>query len=601
MAQSIFSHVCFSKSIRNTAHYFCYGLPSNFWIKQVSSTRSNIRDFSSHGCFIRQPKSIKLIDGLSKNIVFIPPFYSGSFHIQIRLKYIRKDPKPSALLKKLQNPHKTSVENKNEVDYSRDESKNPSDTVSNVVSEEINGNSGKLQRKLQKRNNNSFENKTDVEYSKDIHKSSSNINTDLIFEGNNKNSDKLQKLNKKSFENKTDVGYSKEVHKSSNKIRPNFIPEDNNKSSDGLKRKWQKSNRNSDENKTNLGYSKELPKISISTSSDSISENNNKDADRNFEKIVNYRANLNKKLESNDTNLCYNVTTYQDKTSLNTDSKVIADPYPDDSQDDVESTENSETYTIEACSSPYLLICYDLELCDGSMAGEIYQLGATTRNSKFSTNILPEGSIDERVTKHCGGISVLNKANGQRCLMRRGDILNSTTGKEGLNSFVEWIKTTKRLGEYDNVVLCAHGALDMPVLINNLAKVHLLDEFRSVVDRFVNTEEYFVNKFPEGRKLGISSMYKKLFDQKLKNAHDALEDATALYRLMVKTSQINRKENGKNTDGEDFIHEILQKSVTVSVAEKIVVERIKRSIASMKAKGTRNKSCLHFLALKNIS
>ena len=611
MAQSIFSHVCFSKNIRNTTYYFCYGLPSNFWIKQVSYTCSNIRDFSSHGCFIRQSKFTKAKEELSKNKALIPPFYPAYFHIQIRLKYTRKDPNPSALLEKLQNRHKTSVKNKNEVDYSRKDSKKPSDTVLNVVSEDNDDNSGKLRRKVQKLNANSFENKTDVEYSKEAHKSLSNIDKDLIFEDNNRNSDKLQrklqKLNKNSFENKKDMGYSKEEHKPSNNIRSNFIPEDNNKSSDGLKRKLQKLNRSSVENKTNVGYSKEVPKKSIITRSDSISEDNDKAADRNLEKIVNYRANLNKISVSNETNLYYNLTTYH-KTSYNTDSKVIADPYPDNSQDDFESSDNSETYMKKACSPPYLVICYDLEVCNGSMAGEIYQIGAKTRNSKFSTNILPEGSIDERVTKICGGISVLNKPNGQRCLMRRGDILNSTTGEEGLNSFVEWIKTTKRLGEYDKVVLCAHGTLDMPVLLNNLAKVHLLDEFKSVVDRFVNTEEYFFKKFPEGKKIGISSMYEKLFDQKFKNAHDALEDATALYKIMAESSQlsfdvlkvINGNENGANTDYEDFIHEILQKSITVSVAEKIAKDRIERIIENMKTKGIQDKSSLKFLALNDV-
>ena len=228
MAQCIFSHVFFNQKIRNTTAFSWFGFPSNFWIKQVSSSNTNIRDFSSHGFFGKQSKFTKLKDELSKNKALRPPFNLAYFHISIRLKYTRKDPKPfSALLKKLEKLPKTSVENKNEVDYSREDTKNPSDTVSNVVSEDNYGNSGKLQRKLQKLSSNSFENKTDVEYSKDIHKSSSNTDVDLNFEDNNKNSNKLQgklqKLNKKSFDKKTDVGYSKEVRKSSNDIPPNFI------------------------------------------------------------------------------------------------------------------------------------------------------------------------------------------------------------------------------------------------------------------------------------------------------------------------------------------------------------------------------------------
>ena len=102
MAQSIFSHVFFNQKIRNTTAFSCFGFPSNFWIKQVSSSNTNIRDFSSHGFFGKQSKFTKLKDKLSKNKALRPPFNLAYFHISIRLKYTRKDPKPfSALLEKL--------------------------------------------------------------------------------------------------------------------------------------------------------------------------------------------------------------------------------------------------------------------------------------------------------------------------------------------------------------------------------------------------------------------------------------------------------------------------------------------------------------------
>ena len=55
-----------------------------------------------------------------------------------------------------------------------------------------------------------------------------------------------------------------------------------------------------------------------------------------------------------------------------------------------------------------------------------------------------------------------------------------------------------------------------------------------------------------------------------------------------------------NTDYEDFIHEILQKSVTVSVAEKIAKDRIERKVKNMKTNGIQDKSSLKFLALNDV-
>ena len=53
-----------------------------------------------------------------------------------------------------------------------------------------------------------------------------------------------------------------------------------------------------------------------------------------------------------------------------------------------------------------LVVYYDLELCDGSITSEIYQIGAKTANSEFSTFILPTGNIDWGVTKYAGGIKI---------------------------------------------------------------------------------------------------------------------------------------------------------------------------------------------------
>ena len=59
-----------------------------------------------------------------------------------------------------------------------------------------------------------------------------------------------------------------------------------------------------------------------------------------------------------------------------------------------------------ADKSSHLLIFYDLEFCDGGYTSEIYQIGAKTHNSVFSSFILPTGSIDWGVTTYAGGIKI---------------------------------------------------------------------------------------------------------------------------------------------------------------------------------------------------
>ena len=121
------------------------------------------------------------------------------------------------------------------------------------------------------------------------------------------------------------------------------------------------------------------------------------------------------------------------------------------------------------------------------MACEIFQLGATTSKSTFSVNILPEGCIDVYVTKLCGGISVKLNKHGERCLMKDGKVLKAETGRNGMNSFIQWIKNCKKVGNHDKVILCAHGALDMPALLNNVANANLFGEFKLPCLKYVST------------------------------------------------------------------------------------------------------------------
>ena len=88
-----------------------------------------------------------------------------------------------------------------------------------------------------------------------------------------------------------------------------------------------------------------------------------------------------------------------------------------------------------------------MELCDGGLSSEIYQIGANTKNSEFSSFILPMGSIDWGVTKHCGGIKIKTDRYGNRKLFKLSTPIPSVPAIEGLKSFIEWIRVLKQNGK----------------------------------------------------------------------------------------------------------------------------------------------------------
>merc|ERR1712018_425478 len=60
-----------------------------------------------------------------------------------------------------------------------------------------------------------------------------------------------------------------------------------------------------------------------------------------------------------------------------------------------------------------LIVCFDLELTDGSFASEIFQIGARGGEKEFKCHILPRGVIDWGVTKFVNGIKVDAKSKNE--------------------------------------------------------------------------------------------------------------------------------------------------------------------------------------------
>jgi len=117
-------------------------------------------------------------------------------------------------------------------------------------------------------------------------------------------------------------------------------------------------------------------------------------------------------------------------------------------------------------SNKFLIICFDLELTDGSYASEIFQIGARAGENGFSCYILPRGVIDWGVTRYVNGIKVTDKnEEGRRLVDKDRQLIESLGPKEGLESFLTWIEEEKKAGGSSSAILVSHGTTDMPALL----------------------------------------------------------------------------------------------------------------------------------------
>jgi len=236
----------------------------------------------------------------------------------------------------------------------------------------------------------------------------------------------------------------------------------------------------------------------------------------------------------------------------------------------------------------YLFVFYDLEMCEGSFVGEIYQIGAKTSTSEFSSYLLPKGSIDWGVTKHVNGMKVARDSSGKRQLVNKTTTFDTVDSVDGFTRFLTWVKSEKKAGEYDKVILIAHGDGDMPALLNNLGRDDLITDCKSCVDYFADSHKYFQRNYQDWNKYNIGSIYKRIFpDREAFAAHDALEDAKALCDIM--------SELGKE-DREDQVNKILGQSVDTDKCCETAKRRIQKSLnkRASKKNAYNNPHCLTF-------
>jgi len=253
------------------------------------------------------------------------------------------------------------------------------------------------------------------------------------------------------------------------------------------------------------------------------------------------------------------------------------------------SVDEIENKKMKIDGKTFLLVFYDLEICNGKLGGEIYQIGAKTSSSEFCSYFLPKGSIDWGVTKYVGGIKVAVDSSGKRQLIDKKRTFQTVDSTEGLKQFIDWIKVEKSVGKYENVILIAHGDDDMPWLLNNLARDHLLEEFKCCVDYFADSLRFFQANYKEWSKFKLVCIYQRLFPEKAAfKAHDAVEDAKALCDIIEELGKVDRV---------NLVRRILEQSSDVEKSCEIAKRRILKSISKSARKKNANSKCLNFSSL----
>ncbi len=178
-----------------------------------------------------------------------------------------------------------------------------------------------------------------------------------------------------------------------------------------------------------------------------------------------------------------------------------------------------------------LVVCFDTESAFGNEISELYQIGAlVNEQDQFSINILPVGQIHWGVVKYAGtNVSTeIDKTTKRKYLWhsKQRKELDTVSPEKAWSLFISWISALKSKHGCDKLILAAHGSLDAPALLNNLAHYGHLNEFLKHVDAFCDTLGFVKNK--------VMAAFERLYPNEMFEAHNALEDAFALHKILLK-------------------------------------------------------------------
>jgi len=184
-----------------------------------------------------------------------------------------------------------------------------------------------------------------------------------------------------------------------------------------------------------------------------------------------------------------------------------------------------------------LVISFDLETTGLSSDDEIIQIGAYTYNPSnhqtisFNQFILPS---TRTIHPEAASLIGLEVRTGSLLDSRTNTIVPTVSETEGLLRFLNWLTSLQH--GYNGVVLVSHGAifLDIPVLIRALQRASMSENFFQVVKGFCDSNAIFQeDKSTRYGSLSLQHLYRTIVGERA-TEHRALEDATDLYRLLLR-------------------------------------------------------------------
>ena len=219
---------------------------------------------------------------------------------------------------------------------------------------------------------------------------------------------------------------------------------------------------------------------------------------------------------------------------------------------------NPETLTFDPSKS-YSFIAFDTETtCTGKHA-EICQLSAIneTNLTIFSRYILPKNNISPGATR-VNKLSVKN-INGKRELFKENKLVQTVPLDEALQEFLAFLVNSYQKDSCTLLIGHNSSTFDTPILLrksDTTFHCRLKDLNVYLADSHILVKDLLKQKHPALCGSNQSSLYSHLFNEDFE-AHDALEDAVALQKIIFESSLQLSKEKIVNCSGAISISQAL--------------------------------------------
>lgn len=172
-------------------------------------------------------------------------------------------------------------------------------------------------------------------------------------------------------------------------------------------------------------------------------------------------------------------------------------------------------------SKPFLV--FDLETTGFARTSDITQIAAICGNKTFNRYIRPDAEISLEATKVTGISCVAG------IMKHNGTVVESSDPGAGLQAFIDFINSFE-----SKPVILGHNiqSYDIPVLMHQLTKFRLFEDFKSSISGFIDTLKVSKRAFSKSDTGNFKQeTLVKTFLGKQYEAHNALADVSALQEL----------------------------------------------------------------------